>query len=181
MEDVIFGGSSADRRGARGGDDHLRCGDEPFPGEFARYEEIQISRRLFRDGNSEYYINQERVRLKDIHDLFLDTGVGNRMYSFIEQGRISKIVDAKPVDRRSLIEEAAGISRYNARREEAQSKLETTEQNLERASEVTEELAGATPVARTPGRKGEPLPAPQVGNATGRDLPRARALRRLGR
>ncbi len=142
MEDVIFGGSQLRTPvGLAEVAITFAAGDEPFPGEFARYEEIQISRRLYRDGNSEYYINQERVRLKDIQDLFLDTGVGNKMYSFIEQGRISKIVDAKPIDRRSLIEEAAGISRYNARREEAQSKLETTEQNLERAAEVTEELA----------------------------------------
>jgi chromosome segregation protein len=95
MEDVIFAGSQA--RTAVGVAEvtlTFSSGDEPFPGEYARCEELQITRRLFRDGASEYLINQGRVRLKDIQDVFRDTGAGNRLYSFIEQGRIGEIVKA---------------------------------------------------------------------------------------
>ena len=81
--------------GRRRGQSDLEAGDEPFAGEFARCEEIQITRRLFRDGNSEYLINQSRCRLRDIQDIFRDTGASNRLYSFIEQGRIGEIVKAK--------------------------------------------------------------------------------------
>ena len=108
MEDVIFAGS-ADRppMGVAEVSITFEAGESPFPGDWARHSEIEISRRLYRDGHSEYYLNQQRVRLRDIHDLFLDTGVSNRMYSVIEQGRIGEIVNARPEQRRTLIEEAA--------------------------------------------------------------------------
>ena len=112
----------------------------PFPGEFARHEEVQITRRLYRDGNSEYLINAQKARLRDIQDLFLDTGVNNRMYSFIEQGRIGQIVNARPDQRRALFEEAAGISRFKTRRDEAVERLGETEVNLERASDIVDDL-----------------------------------------
>lgn len=142
MDDIIFAGSES--RKAMGVAEvslTFEAGDEPFAGEFARCEEIQITRRLFRDGNSEYLINQNRCRLRDIQDIFRDTGASNRMYSFIEQGRIGEIVKAKPEQRRSLIEEAAGISRYKAKRREAEQRLDGTNRNLERATDLVEDLA----------------------------------------
>ncbi len=142
MQDVIFAGSET--RKAMGLAEvglTFASGGEPFPGEYARLTELQVSRRLFRDGHSEYLINQQRARLRDIQDLFLDSGVGNRMYSFIEQGRIGQIVNARPEQRRSLIEEAAGISRFKARRDEAEQRLSGTLQNLERVTDVVEDLS----------------------------------------
>jgi len=143
MDDIIFAGSES--RNAMGVAEvslTFEAGDEPFAGEFARCEEIQITRRLFRDGNSEYLINQSRCRLRDIQDIFRDTGASNRLYSFIEQGRIGEIVKAKPEQRRSLIEEAAGISRYKAKKRETEQRLEGTNRNLERATDLVEDLAG---------------------------------------
>ncbi len=143
MEDIIFNGSEA--RNATGVAEvslTFEAGEEPFAGEFARCEEIQITRRLFRDGHSEYLINQQRCRLRDIQDIFRDTGASNRMYSFIEQGRIGEIVKAKPEQRRTLIEEAAGISRFKAKKHEAELRLEGTNRNLERAMDLVEDLSG---------------------------------------
>ncbi len=143
MEDVIFAGSEG--RTAVGVAEvtlTFSSGDEPFPGEYARCEELQITRRLFRDGTSEYLINQHRVRLKDIQDVFRDTGAGNRLYSFIEQGRIGEIVKARPEQRRTLIEEAAGISGFKARKREAESRLEGTLRNMERATDLVEDMTG---------------------------------------
>jgi chromosome segregation protein len=142
MEDIIFAGSES--RKATGLAEvtlTFEAAGEPFAGEFARCEEIQITRRLFRDGHSEYLVNQQRCRLKDIQDIFRDTGASNRMYSFIEQGRIGEIVKAKPEQRRSLIEEAAGISRYKAKKRETELRLDGTNRNLERATDLVEDLS----------------------------------------
>jgi chromosome segregation protein len=143
MQDVIFAGS-ADRKPSNVAEVtlHFDAGDEPFPGEWSQHPELAITRRIFRDGGSEYLINQGKVRLRDIHDLFLDSGVANRLYSFIEQGRIGEIVNARPDQRRTLIEEAAGISRYKARRKEAEQRLSGTLENLERVSDSVGALAG---------------------------------------
>jgi len=142
MQDVIFAGSETRKPTGLAEVVLTFASDgEPFPGEYARLTELQVSRRLFRDGHSEYLLNQQRARLRDIQDLFLDSGVGNRMYSFIEQGRIGQIVSARPEQRRSLIEEAAGISRFKARKDEAEQRLSGTLQNLERATDVVEDLA----------------------------------------
>lgn len=142
MMDVIFAGS-ADRKPVSYAEVAITFtaeGGEPFPGEFARYTEVQVARRLYRSGASEYLMNQTRCRRKDIVDLLMDSGVGNNLYSFIEQGRIDKIVSASPEDRRSLIDEAAGITRYKMRRAEAQSKLESTASQLDRAADVVDEM-----------------------------------------
>ena len=141
MSDVIFAGSAA-RKGLGFAEVGLTfvAGDEPFPGIWQRFPELEVSRRLFRDGGSEYRVNDEKVRLRDIADLFLDTGVGNRLYSFIEQGRIGQIVHARPQERRSLIEEAAGISRYKARREESLEKLGHTREALEKVADLHDDL-----------------------------------------
>lgn len=103
-------------------------------------EEVQIGRRLYRTGESEYLINKSAARLRDIRDLFFDTGVGRTGYSIIEQGRISQFVDASSRDRRIMFEEAAGISRYKVRIAEAGRKLASVELNLERVRDVVDEL-----------------------------------------
>jgi chromosome segregation protein len=104
------------------------------------YTEVVITRRLFRTGESEYLINRQPVRLKDVRDLLMDTGLGTGAYSVMEQGRIDAILSANAVERRRIFEEAAGISRYRQRRRESESKLSRTEQNLLRLSDVVEEL-----------------------------------------
>ncbi len=141
MVDVIFAGS-ATRQSVGFAEVSLTfvATDEPFPGVWQRFEEIEVTRRLYRSGGSEYLVNQEKVRLKDVADLFLDTGVGNRLYSFIEQGRIGQIVHARPAERRTLIEEAAGISRYKARRDESMEKLGSTRVSLERIADLSDEM-----------------------------------------
>jgi len=141
MQDVIFNGSAVRKPvGMAEVSITFITTDEPFPGEYARCEEMQIARRLYRDGTSEYLINQAKVRRKDIVDFFMDTGIGNKLYSFIQQGQIGEIVSAKPEERRGMLEEAAGISKYKMRREEAEQKLGETAQNLARATDVSEEM-----------------------------------------
>src|SRR5207237_499595 len=94
------------------------------PPQYAGFGEITVTRRLFRNGDSDYEINKAACRLLDITELFLGTGVGTRAYSIIEQGRIGLIVSAKPEDRRAIIEEAAGVTKYKARRKQAERKLD---------------------------------------------------------
>ena len=141
MQDVIFAGSDA--RAAVGMAEVVISFDNAdgiAPPEFASYGEIQVSRRLYRSGESEYLINKTPVRLRDVLDFFRDTGIGTKGYTIVEQGRIAEIVSAKPEERRVLIEEAAGISKYKARRREAERKLEGTEQNLVRVRDVLGEI-----------------------------------------
>lgn len=111
------------------------------PPEYGNLDEIAVTRRLYRDGNSRYAINGVNCRLRDILDLFMGTGVGKNAYSIIEQGRIGMIVTAKAEDRRAIIEDAAGVSRYKARRKQAERRIEATEQNLLRVTDMTDELA----------------------------------------
>jgi chromosome segregation protein len=107
-------------------------------------KEVSVTRRLYRSGEGEYFVNGVSARLKDIHELFMDTGVGAKGYSVIEQGQIGKIVNAKPEDRRSIFEEAAGINKYRSRKLVSLRKLEKTDQNLVRLldlrSEITSQL-----------------------------------------
>ncbi len=141
MADVIFAGSAA--RPAQNLAEvgiTLVADGTPFPGIWERLAEIEVTRRLFRDGHSEYLINQERVRLRDVNDLFLDTGIGNQMYSFIEQGRIGQIVHARPEQRRLLIEEAAGITRFRARREETIERMTATRGELTKVKDRADEM-----------------------------------------
>ena len=141
MQDVIFNGS--DVRGPMGMAevtltfDNDGCG---MPPEYAHIGEIQVTRRLYRDGDSDYEINKTPCRLKDITELFLGTGVGTRAYSIIQQGQVAEIMRVKPEDRRRIIEEAAGITKYKARKEAASRKMEATRQNLVRIDDVTKEL-----------------------------------------
>jgi chromosome segregation protein len=104
-------------------------------------EEVAVSRRIYRSGESEYRINGKLSRLKDLRELFMDTGVATRAYSIIEQGQVDQLVSASKVDRRLVFEEAAGISKYKAHKKEALRKLEHTEQNLLRLADILEEVA----------------------------------------
>src|SRR5947209_6103206 len=142
MEDVIFAGSES--RPATGMAEvslTFQNDGRLVPPQYAGFGEITVTRRLFRNGDSEYEINKTACRLLDITELFLGTGVGTRAYSIIEQGRIGLIVSAKPEDRRSIIEEAAGVTKYKARRKQAERKLEATGQNLLRLGDVVGEVA----------------------------------------
>jgi chromosome segregation protein len=114
--------------------------DRPPALDFARYTEVTITRRLYRDGTSQYFINKTHCRLRDITDFFLGTGVGTKAYSIIEQGRIGQIVSARPVDRRAIIEEAAGITKFKSKKKAAERKLDQTRQNLLRVSDIASEL-----------------------------------------
>jgi chromosome segregation protein len=142
MEDVIFNGSES-----RSPADYAEVtltfdNDTPaeLPFEYKDYAEIAVTRRLHRSGDSEYLINKTPVRLKDITDLFLGTGVGTKAYSIVEQGKIGLIVSAKPEDRRLLIEEAAGITKFKSRKKQAERKMELTQQNLLRVGDIIGEL-----------------------------------------
>ncbi len=141
MEDVIFAGSEA--RPPVGLAEVVLTfdnADGSAPAAFSNYSEIQVARRLYRSGESEYRLNKTECRLRDIHDFFRDTGIGTKGYTIVEQGRIAEIVSAKPEERRVLIEEAAGISKYKARRREAEGKISSTEQNLLRVTDVVGEI-----------------------------------------
>jgi chromosome segregation protein len=105
-----------------------------------RAKEVSVTRRVYRSGEGEYFINGVPARLKDIHELFMDTGVGAKGYSVIEQGQIGKVVNAKPEERRLLIEEAAGIAKYKARKKESLRKMEATQANLSRLNDVIQEI-----------------------------------------
>ncbi|MGO9570133.1 MAG: chromosome segregation protein SMC [Desulfomonilaceae bacterium] len=141
MEDVIFNGSESRKPVGMAEVRLVLSNTEGLaPASMADYDEIMITRRLFRDGESQYEINNVPCRLSDVTDFFLDTGVGRNSYAIIEQGRVDMVVASKPEDRRVLIEEAAGINRYKSRREAALKKLEQTSQNLLRINDVIGEV-----------------------------------------
>ncbi|MBN1507901.1 MAG: chromosome segregation protein SMC [Sedimentisphaerales bacterium] len=143
MADVIFGGSGS--RKPLGSAEVTLVLSNPQGSASGRLpidtEHVQISRRIYRSGESEYRINNKVCRLKDIRELFMDTGVATRAYSIIEQGQVEKLVSASKEDRRIVFEEAAGISKYKAHKKEALRKLENTEQNLLRLADILAEVA----------------------------------------
>jgi chromosome segregation protein len=156
MEDVIFNGS--DSRGPSGFAEvaiTFDNNDGLVPIEYLGFSEITVARRLHRDGTSEYLINKVPARLRDITNLFLGTGVGTKAYSIIEQGRIGLIVSARPEDRRHFIEEAAGITKYQKRKQAAERRIEATRQNLLRVSDVIEEMSKRLGSLRRQARKAE--------------------------
>ena len=140
MEDVIFNGS--DSRGPSGMAEVSLTFDNDgrVPIEYLNCNEIVVSRRLHRDGTSEYLINRVPMRLRDVLNLFLGTGVGTKAYSIIEQGRIGLIVSARPEDRRHFIEEAAGITKYQRKKKAAERRIAATEQNLLRVTDIIDEI-----------------------------------------
>jgi chromosome segregation protein len=111
-----------------------------FPAKYIKHSEVMVTRRLHRNGEGEYFINKEPSRLKDVQEIFMDTGAGAKGFSIIAQGMIGKIITAKPEDRRMLIEEAAGITKFKARKKESQRKLLSTDQNLVRLQDIIGEL-----------------------------------------
>src|SRR5690242_7953507 len=104
------------------------------------WHDVRVTRRIYRDGNSEYFLNKTLCRLKDIHSLFADTGVGRAAYSIMEQGKIDLILSSRPEDRRAIFEEAAGITKYKAQKKEALRKLEYTDANLIRLADIMKEV-----------------------------------------
>ncbi|NFD86618.1 chromosome segregation protein SMC [Clostridium botulinum] len=134
MQDVIFSGTEFRKPvGLAQVNLILDNSDGELPIE---YSEVTIMRRLFRSGESEYYINNTRCRLKDIQELFMDTGIGKEGYSIIGQGKIEALLSGKPEERRSLLEEAAGIVKFKTRKQEAEKRLENTDQNLQRINDI---------------------------------------------
>ena len=129
--------------------------DAPPAFEFAQYTEVTITRRLYRDGTSQYFINKTPCRLRDITDFFLGTGVGTKAYAIIEQGRIGQIVSSRPQDRRTIIEEAAGITKFKAKKKAAEKKLDQTRQNLMRVSDIVTELDKRMGTLRRQAQKAE--------------------------
>ena len=141
MSDVIFNGSSARKPlGAASVELVFDNADGSLGGQYANYNEIALRRTVSRDGTSDYYINGVKVRRKDITQLFLGTGVGSRSYAIIEQGMISRVIEARPDDLRAFLEEAAGISRYKERRRETENRIAQTRENLDRLNDLREEV-----------------------------------------
>lgn len=141
MEDVIFSGSSARHEVGKAFvelnfDNSLNTLDSKF----AKYSEIVIKREVSRDGTSNYFLNNTRCRRKDIREVFLGTGLGPRSYAIIEQGMISKLIDAKPDELRTYLEEAAGISKYKEKRRETELRLKHTRENLDRLNDIMKEI-----------------------------------------
>jgi len=138
MEDVIFNGTES-RKPLNVAEVTLCINNEEglLPTE---HTEVEIRRRIYRTGDSEYFINRNPVRLKDIRELFFDTGIGKSAYSILEQGKIDQILSTRPEDRRYIFEEAAGITRYKSKSIEAQKKLERTEENLMQVESVLSEV-----------------------------------------
>ncbi len=138
MADLIFNGNGD--RGSMGYAEASLVLHAPKSNLPVDSDEVVVTRRLYRSGESEYLLNKQICRLKDIRELFMDTGIGVEWYSVVEQGRVDALVSAKPEERRRIFEEAAGISRYKAKRKEAIARLERVEQNLARVSDIISEV-----------------------------------------
>jgi chromosome segregation protein len=141
MTDVVFNGSAARKPvGSASVELIFDNADGKIGGAYASYGEISLRRQVGRDGSSAYFINGTRCRRKDITNLFLGTGLGSRSYAIIEQGMITRVIDAKADDMRAFVEEAAGISRYKERRRETEVRISETRENLERLQDVRDEV-----------------------------------------
>ena len=141
MEDVIFGGSESRKpTGLAEVSMIFDNSDGNCPAAYKDYAEIMVTRKLYRNGDSDYLINKTPCRLLDINELFMDTGVGARAYSIIEQGKVGALVSAKPEERRSLIEEAAGVTKFKSRKKTAVRKMDATRQNLVRLGDIISEV-----------------------------------------
>jgi chromosome segregation protein len=141
MDDVVFNGSQ-DAAAVSMADVTmtLEGNDKSFPGNYAELTEVSVSRKVIRDGDSEYYINRVPCRLLDVKEFFMGTGVGARTYSLVEQGSVANLVEAKPEDRRLFIEDAAGVSKYRSRKDAAVRKMEATKQNILRINDINKEV-----------------------------------------
>src|SRR5574343_2115332 len=142
MQDVIFNGTTSRKPASRSSVELVFDNSLGRAlGQWSQYAELSVKRVLTRQGQSDYFINNLKVRRKDITDLFLGTGLGPRAYAIIGQGMISRIIEARPDDLRVFLEEAAGVSRYKERRKETQGRLEDTRENLLRVEDIREELS----------------------------------------
>ena len=139
MQDVIFEGTDTRRSAQMCEVSMLLTECEKQLG--SEFHEIEVTRRVYRDGQGEYLFNGQACRLKDIHKLFMDTGVGRTSYSIMAQGQIDQVLSSKPEERRAVFEEAAGITKYKSQRKEAMAKLALTDQNLARVADVIGEVA----------------------------------------
>lgn len=141
MQDVIFNGSGLRKPAGRASVELIFDNtDGRASGQWSAFAELSVKRVLTRDGASSYYINNQSVRRKDIHDMFMGTGLGPRAYAIIGQGMISRIIEAKPEELRIFLEEAAGVSKYKERRKDTESRLEDTRENLTRVEDILREL-----------------------------------------
>lgn len=141
MADVIFNGSNGRKPVGHAGIELVFDNtDGTLTGQYAGYNEISIRRQVSRDGTSNYFLNNTRCRRRDITDIFLGTGLGPRSYSIIEQGTISRLIEARPEDLRAFLEEAAGISKYKERRRETENRISHTRENLDRLNDLLEEI-----------------------------------------
>ncbi len=141
MQDVIFSGSGQRKPSARASVELVFDNSEGRAiGQWASYAEIAVRRVLTRDGTSSYFINNQQVRRRDVHDIFLGTGLGARGYAIIGQGMINRLIEAKPEELRVYLEEAAGVSRYKERRRETENRLSDTRENLVRVDDILREL-----------------------------------------
>lgn len=141
MEDVIFNGSSARKPVGQASVELIFDNSAgTLGGPYAQYAEISVRRLASRDGQSQYFLNGSRCRRRDITDIFLGTGLGPRSYAIIEQGMISRLIEAKPEELRVYIEEAAGISKYKERRRETENRIRHTRENLDRLNDLREEI-----------------------------------------
>jgi chromosome segregation protein len=141
MIDVIFNGSASRKPvGTASVELVFDNSDGKISGPYADYAEVALKRQVMRDGTSNYFLNGARCRRKDITQLFLGTGLGSRSYAIIEQGMISRVIEAKADDMRAFVEEAAGISRYKERRKETEARISDTRENLERLQDVRDEV-----------------------------------------
>jgi chromosome segregation protein len=162
MADVIFDGSTSRKPvGVASIELTFDNSDGSLGGQYAQYAEIAIKRQVSRDGVSTYSLNGARCRRRDITDVFLGTGLGPRSYSIIEQGMISRLIEAKPEELRVYLEEAAGISKYKERRRETENRIRHTEENLERLSDLREEVDRQLQHAKRQARTGRALPGTQ--------------------
>ncbi|PKO51266.1 MAG: chromosome segregation protein SMC, partial [Betaproteobacteria bacterium HGW-Betaproteobacteria-21] len=141
MQDVIFNGSTTRKAVSRASVEMVFDNSEGrASGQWSRYAEISVKRVLDRSGDSSYYINNVHVRRKDVIDVFLGTGLGPRAYAIIEQGMISRIIEARPEDIRGFLEEAAGVTKYRERRKETEGRLSDARDNLARLDDIRTEL-----------------------------------------
>jgi chromosome segregation protein len=141
MTDVIFNGSNARKPVGQATIELIfDNSDGTLTGEYARFSEISIKRKVTREAQNSYYLNGVKCRRRDITDIFLGTGLGPRSYAIIEQGMISKLIESKPEELRVFIEEAAGISKYKERRRDTENRMRRTHENLERLTDIREEL-----------------------------------------
>lgn len=142
MSDVIFNGTTSRKPVGKASIELVfDNSDGRLGGEYAAFSEVSIKREVVREGGSNYFINGVMVRRRDIITIFLGTGLGPRSYAIIEQGMISRLVEAKPDDMRGYLEEVAGISKYKERRKDTESRMRRTQENLDRVRDITEELA----------------------------------------